>query len=687
LIRTTRAGNAGYVESAHASSLALRRCLDDLEARAARLIAARRAVDDNPDDHFRGLYLAKADIQRLTRRADEPLVPWMPWPHADDVSGEDARVATVGRRFDLDDLDLGILLVALAPDLDRRFEQSYAYLQDDVTRRRAGIDLALELCGASTMDLSARERFAPNARLVRGGLIVVEEPDRPFLTRSLRVPDSVCNFLSGSDAPDPALDRLFATVEPYASDQVEMIRRSRDVGTRLWYVREELGGSGYSIATAALSNDGAPPALAIDLSTADDDDVPALAATAVRDARLRAVPLIVGPVEKMASSVRAIRLVAESAGPVAIVGTRPWDPAWSTHTPLQLVASPARHDDRLRLWRSGLNGWDTAVDPAAATAHFKLSPQQIPRAAVSATQVAAAEDRPIGVADLLSGARSQAAVDLERLARRLEPSFGWDDLVLPSDAIAALHEISARVRHRDRVLGEWSMRRGAGRDQGISALFAGQSGTGKTMAAEVIAGDLGLHLYTVDLATVVDKYIGETEKNLEKIFSEAEAASAVLFFDEADALFGKRSEVKDAHDRYANVETAYLLQRMEAFAGIVILATNLRANVDEAFTRRLDKIVVFPMPERAERAFLWRICLKPPLPVAADVDLDFCADNFELSGGSIRNIALGAAYRAADTTGIVTMKEVIAATEDEYHKTGRLCTAEEFGRYFDLVSP
>ena len=187
--------------------------------------------------------------------------------------------------------------------------------------------------------------------------------------------------------------------------------------------------------------------------------------------------------------------------------------------------------------------------------------------------------------------------------------------MLPEPVAAQLHELAARARHRDRVLGEWRMRPGGGRGHGVTALFAGDSGTGKTMSAEVIAGELGLDLYAVDLATVVDKYVGETEKNLERIFTEAAGVNGVLLFDEADAIFGKRCEVRDAHDRYANIESAYLLQRMETFDGLAILATNLRANLDEAFTRRLDSIVDFPMPDRgAAAARCGTAASAPPLP-------------------------------------------------------------------------
>ena len=282
------------------------------------------------------------------------------------------------------------------------------------------------------------------------------------------------------------------------------------------------------------------------------------------------------------------------------------------------------------------------------------------------------------------GARQQNAARLERLARRIDPAVTWDDLVLPPIVGAGLHNLADRVRHRERVLGEWRMRPGGGRGIGITALFAGDSGTGKTMSAEVIATDLGLDLYVVNLATVVDKYIGETEKNLDRIFAEADDVNGVLLFDEADALFGQRSEVRDSHDRYANIEVAYLLQRMETFDGLAILSTNLRSNIDEAFTRRLDVIVDFPMPDPELRRQLWAQCLSS-LPVDGDLDLAYCAKAFELSGGNIRSIAVTIAYEAAAGDRAIVMTDVVRAIGQEYRKLGRLCLEAEFGPYYALL--
>ena len=250
--------------------------------------------------------------------------------------------------------------------------------------------------------------------------------------------------------------------------------------------------------------------------------------------------------------------------------------------------------------------------------------------------------------------------------------MSWPDIVLPDKTFRQLRELTTRARNRELVLSDWRMRPGGGRGTGVTALFAGDSGTGKTMAAEVIAGALGLDMYTVNLATVVDKYIGETEKNLERIFTEASRVSAVLLFDEADAIFGKRSEVRDAHDRYANIESAYLLQRMETFDGLAVLATNLRANLDDAFTRRLDMVVDFPLPDEAARLALWQRCLAPPVPSREDLDLGFYARSFELAGGNIRSAAITAAYLAAETRSPIDDGHVTMAIQQEYRKLGRL---------------
>ena len=328
------------------------------------------------------------------------------------------------------------------------------------------------------------------------------------------------------------------------------------------------------------------------------DDAAEIAAVAARECRLTNAALVVGPVEVLAErGAAAVRAFAELACPVVLIGSRPWDPNWSRGVPVLIDAPMPSIEDRARVWTDELGVVGGDVDPAREMVQFRLSPEQTVRAAHAASRQAAAEGRPLTADDLKAGARSQNAAGLERLSRRVRPLVAWDDLVLPDEVAEQLHELASRARFRDVVLDAWGMGRTSIKGRGLTALFAGDSGTGKTMSAEVMAADLGLDLYVIDLSTVVDKYVGETEKNLDRIFTEADRVNGVLLFDEADAVFGKRSDVKDSHDRYANVEVAYLLQRMELFDGVAILTTNLRANLDEAFTRRLDAVVDFPVPD------------------------------------------------------------------------------------------
>jgi SpoVK/Ycf46/Vps4 family AAA+-type ATPase len=381
-----------------------------------------------------------------------------------------------------------------------------------------------------------------------------------------------------------------------------------------------------------------------------------------------------------------VRAFSEMAGTVVLTGTRNWDPSWARQVPFSCEAPIPDAAQRADLWRRNLNG-DTppGLDLAGTMSQFRLTAEQVHRAALSARMQAHAREAALDEEQLKAGARSQNAAGLERLARRIEPAVRFSDLVLPPETQAQLQELLTRARYREQVLDVWKMGGPAARRRGLTALFAGPSGTGKTMAAEVLAGELGLDLYTVDLATVVDKYVGETEKNLDRIFAEAERINGVILFDEADALFGKRSEVSDAHDRYANVEVAYLLQRMELFEGIAILATNLRANLDEAFTRRLDSLVDFPEPEEPYRRQLWERSLGSRMPREGDLDLDFLARSFKLAGGGIRNIVVAAAYAAADRGGSVAMADLIRSTQREYLKMGRLCVESEFGPYYHLL--
>jgi SpoVK/Ycf46/Vps4 family AAA+-type ATPase len=272
---------------------------------------------------------------------------------------------------------------------------------------------------------------------------------------------------------------------------------------------------------------------------------------------------------------------------------------------------------------------------------------------------------------LYRACRAQSTPKLDALARKLEPKYEWQDIILPDDQLAQLGEICEQARHRLKVYGEWGFGRKLSRGRGLNALFSGPPGTGKTMAAEVIAKALQLDIYQIDLSQVVSKYIGETEKNLHRIFAEARSSNVILFFDEADALFGKRSEVRDAHDRYANIEVGYLLQKMEEYEGVAILATNLRDHLDAAFVRRMQFIVEFPFPDEEYRRRIWEATFPPEAPLGEDVDFGLLAREIKLAGGNIKNIGLAAAFYAASDGGAIGGPHLMKAAQREFQKMGR----------------
>lgn len=672
-----------------------------LEERVRAAVARRRAVDPDPDDGFRGLYLADHHVDALL--AGGVGVRDGPDPAGDllaevEAAAGPSRLSALAVAAGLTPLDVDLLIAALAPDLDARLEKLYGYLHDDVTQKRATTGLALELAGARPTDPRARARLDPGAPLVRLGLVSVE-PSGTSLRRVLRVPDRVTAHLLGDDGPEPALADLLVEVRPgedvLAWGDAPSLGRAVAGGSWLVHLHSEPGSAPRELAAAGLAAAGLG-AVTLDLRRLAEVDLATVAETARlagREALLRGAGIVAGPIEVLtaggpsasddaatSSGAAALRVLAELAVPTVLHGTHTWDPLWSRDVALLATAPALPPERRAQLWAQGLDGATVeGFDAAGVTRQFRLGPEGLGRAAAGARQQAALAGGLVAAPHLLAAARAQNAVGLERLARRVTPAVGWTDLVLPPVVVLQLQELTARARHREQVLGSWRMRPGGGRGIGITGLFAGESGTGKTLAAEVVAGSLGLDLYTVDLATVVDKYIGETEKNLEKIFSQADGVNGVLLFDEADALFGKRSEVKDARDRYANIEVAYLLQRMETFDGLALLSTNLRTNLDDAFSRRLDAVVDFPEPDAEHRGKLWDLCLGVEMPRSDDIDLAWLADRFALAGGHIRSICVTAAYLSADAGRPVCMADLVRGTQQEYRKLGRLVLDSEFG--------
>jgi hypothetical protein len=644
-----------------------------LDARVRTAVERAAAGDPNPGDPLRGLYIS--DDQALSLAADL------------EAHDADARLADAAARLGLDALDTAVLGLCAAPELHPRYGRLFAYLHDDVTRRLASPRLLGELLsgeGVAPADVLAC--FGSSAPLRRRGAIRLIEGDgtTPLGDRAAKLADPLAAFLLGLGAPlDPLSGGRLRRVElpadsPGREETVAEIRSLLAAPTKLPLV---LAGPD---ADALVSYAAGRPLLLCDVRELHKPEVIADAALCCAlEGRL----LCGDGLDRLEPTERTQLLRVLDEHPermVLLAPTRAGALTLGDRTVL-LVELPMPHvAERQAAWSELTN----VADTADVSAKFRLSLSQIAEAAEVATITA--RTRGVEVpepADLDLGARHASSSRLGELAARLTPRYRWSDLVLPDRQRETLGSISAYLRHRDRVLTEWGYERAVARTQGLKVLFAGESGTGKTMAAEVLGAELGLELFRVDLATIVSKYIGETEKNLDRIFEAAVGSNAILFFDEADALFGKRSEVSDAHDRYANIEVAYLLQKMEGYPGAVILATNFRQNIDDAFVRRLDFVIDFPFPEPEDRKLIWRLLLPEQAPLDDDVDLDFLATQFKLSGGAIRNCSLGAAFQAADEGTSITMRHLVRAVAQEFGKQGRLTLETDFEQFHELIRP
>jgi hypothetical protein len=423
------------------------------------------------------------------------------------------------------------------------------------------------------------------------------------------------------------------------------------------------------------------------LRVASDRAIADVLVAAVREAGLRGCALILANADDLAErgDSSAFEVLARAAVPVIAVSSRPWNPSWLPHLPLLVDAERLDVAQRAALWQVNLG--DIAAEDADLSETLlglRMNPEAMAAATRYAKLVAAARKEPLSAAIVRDAARrvsGSGRTGAGFLASTTTGSgLGFGDLLLPTAATRSLHQLVTWARHRDQVAAQ-GLLRGAGR--GIAALFAGNPGTGKTLAANIVAQELSMDLFQVELSSVVDKYIGETEKNLERVFQAAESLDVVLFFDEADALFGSRSEVHDARDRYANQEIAYLLQRMEQFDGITILATNLRGNLDRAFSRRMSFIISFPDPDPVIRRRLWEHHLAQLQSLDDDdpIALDFLAETAELTGGDIRNIVRAAAFDAVGLGEPVGMRHIAVATLAEYQKLGRVLPEHGFGLY------
>jgi len=594
-----------------------------------------------------------------------------------------SALATLCETFGLSDFERDLVLLCAGAELDADFARACAAAQRDPQRLNPTFSLALgAFPGAHWSAL------LPTAPLRAWQLVQLGEGGTLTLC-PLRLDERILHYLTGLQCPDTRLNGTL-TWEPLPERSLPVHREMAERIATAWRrssaggdlsLVQLIGGDGaerQAVAAAVCAQLGLQlavlPLRALPASLPEGE---ALRRLWEREAVLSGAALLLDAdddsEEARAKEAMLDQFARQTQGLVfvstrerRIVSGRP-----SLNFPMDALPPEAR----AQLWRQALHPLppDSTDWIAPLTAQFRMGALAI-EAAVAQVRCLdeATEDLPRALWEIC---RAHARPRLEALAQRVGARASWQDLVLPEPQAQTLHEIAAHVRQRHRVYTEWGFCEPGARGSGITALFAGSSGTGKTLAAEVLAGELHLDLFRIDLSSVVSKYIGETEKNLRKLFDAAEESGAILLFDEADALFGKRSEVKESHDRYANIEVSYLLQRMEAYSGLAILTTNLKNSLDTAFLRRLRFVVSFPFPDTAQRTVIWQRVFPASVPTR---DLDYAKlARLNIAGGNIRNIAMNAAFLAADAEQAVQMRHLLQAARSEYAKLDKPLTDSE----------
>jgi len=629
---------------------------------------------------------------------------------------EELPVLRLVRRLLLDGFETDCLLLAFAVQMERRYEKIFAYLQDDITRRWPQAEIAIRLFARSGERIADYIRyFAPSGVLSRYILTGGNGTDQPFsmplvlrqrlideLTgNAAEIPQGFMDLSKPADPLDPLIGADFPmkcidALLPEAADR----RLAASEHMLLFLVGGKGSGRKHLIRHAARRRDRS--CLFVDVREFLDmpGSIEEKLGEVVLETLLRGSLLCFSEFDALLEETRLrdlhlfVQALSQTAAAlpetVFMTSARAWK---DTHLPKAIVKADITleapdEEERLIFWESFLAG--VLLEPdlllAELASKFKFTPGQIRHAVHEAVGLIGARGiRALDAHTMHRSCYAQVVMRLDALASLVRPAHDWGDLVLPDDQVALLREACDHVRHRHIVYRQWGFDRKISYGKGLSLLFSGPPGTGKTMAAQVIANQLHMEMYKIQLSQVVSKYIGETEKNLKLVFEEARSANCILFFDETDALFGKRSEVKDAHDRHANIETAFLLQQMEEYDGVVIMATNLLQNIDSAFMRRISFVIGFPFPDAPTRRLLWEKMLEGGAPVAPDIDFAFLSGQFRLAGGNIKNIVLHAAFQAAAANSPITMKHLLASTVNEQRKNSILVAREDLREYADLV--
>jgi SpoVK/Ycf46/Vps4 family AAA+-type ATPase len=668
------------------------------------------------EDAEQQLSLLESQIREQEQLIDEAVAE-------SEAQGIDLPLASLQRVFHLTAFEFQVLIIVLAPELRRKYDRIYAYLQDDITRKRATVDLVLQLlCADETDRWYLHSMFNEDSVMLHAELLHrIEDIYNPSgcsnLGHFLKLDEGILSFVLGRQTLDDRIrdvarlehvqDRVdFSYINTHIQQQVTQLvdwqfDNQADRHNLVLYFQGPAGVGKEALAMAQCQR------LKCNLIYFDarslhgsHTEIKRTLTLAFRDSILLQAFLYIDGIDQLIgddpqgylAAGLITQLVDEYGWLTFLSGEKHWPEQYMFRSSRLRSIEVPMPDFRLRkqAWLQHLKptGEYAPQDELATrlASQFQLTPRQIRAAADSVQMTNHIEPTPsaAGIDDYVSACRDQSNRRLGDLATKIDSLYHWDDLIVPQRAHELLQQICDQVRQQAKVFNQWGFDTRLSYGKGLSALFTGPPGTGKTMAAQVIANEIRLDLYKVDLSTVISKYIGETEKNLNRIFKEAESSNAILFFDEADALFGKRTEVSDAHDRYANIEVSYLLQKVEEYNGIVILASNFRGNMDDAFTRRIRFIIEFPFPDETSRLQIWKIHFPEQAPVDAEVDYNLLARQFPIPGGNIRNVILNAAFLAAKDDCTINMSHLLESTRQEYEKIGKLWNEGQFAEYINM---
>jgi len=694
------------------------------------LIKQRKQQPGDPYEQLKGLVLSEAEVYRLLDNHEQPA-----HDHAAvikkvterlvqlastmqkrlNLSGEKGvflPLPYLSRVFGLTPFEEKCVMISLAVELDRKYEKLYAFLNDDVTCKSPTVDLTMKLlCATAEEKLSARMSFAPGSNLCR---YILKDDENTgagssLLLKTIRLDDRIMRFLLNSEQIDDGIrsfTEVFLPAEelpPLLSGQEvqDKIRAFAASNAIIFYFHGP-GGTGKKLQVKHYCQYFNLPLLIVDLRAAGgrEQSLGNVIEKVVREAILHQAVLCFDNYQFLFENESSRRNAGELFEALKVFPGLIFLLAGSFKKPVEgsneycfidIEFSVPKDFERKKFWEYFSKGhsFSKQIDWGDVAGKFCFTPGQIRNALAAAKNTAdwySGESGRIKIEELYKACYAQVRHNLGEKASLVQSRYGWNDIVLPPEQIKQLQNACNQVKYRHVVYGEWGFEEKLSYGKGLCVLFSGPPGTGKTMSAQVMAKELYLELYKIDLSQIVSKYIGETEKNLQQIFQEAQLSNAILFFDETDALFGKRSEVRDSHDRYANIETAYLLQKIEEYEGITILATNFIQNIDEAFMRRFNFIIEFPFPDQQYRGKIWRSIFPKEAPLSDDIDFEFIASKFEIAGGNIKNIAVSSAFLAADAAEPIGMKHIVAAAKYELNKIGKLLLKEDLGEYNNIIN-